>query len=94
MVSKRKIPSPHRESKPDHPARSQSLCRLSYPGSTREKEECKFSLIKGTCYRKNSYAPLNYAVMLQLKPVKTSMTHQLASSHPKKDPEVSVPENQ
>jgi hypothetical protein len=32
-VSKRKIPSPRRDSNPYHPARSQSLYRLSYPGS-------------------------------------------------------------
>jgi hypothetical protein len=32
-VSKRKIPSPRRDSNPDHQARSQSLYRLSYPGS-------------------------------------------------------------
>jgi hypothetical protein len=30
-VSKRKIPSPCRESNPDRPARSESLYRLSYP---------------------------------------------------------------
>jgi hypothetical protein len=32
MVLKRKIPSPHQESNPDHPACSQSLYHLSYPG--------------------------------------------------------------
>jgi hypothetical protein len=32
-VVKRKIPSPRQESTPGRPARSQSLYRLSYPGS-------------------------------------------------------------
>jgi hypothetical protein len=42
-VSKIKIPSPHRESNSDRPARSQSLYRLSYLGSLSDKriEECK-----------------------------------------------------
>jgi hypothetical protein len=35
-VAKRKFPSPRSDSNPDHPARSQSLYRLSYPGPWRD----------------------------------------------------------
>jgi hypothetical protein len=40
VVEKRKIPSAHQELKPDCPACSQSLYRLSYPGSSIELSGC------------------------------------------------------
>jgi hypothetical protein len=49
MTSKRKVPSPFRDSNTDNLARSQSLYRLSYPGSYSESEVYSTNTVTEQC---------------------------------------------
>jgi len=49
---------PHRDSIPDRPARSQSLCRLSYPAHTQNMQYLFFPPLQQCC----TNAPLYYVI--------------------------------